>query len=58
MLAKKKIVFYVSQLGIICQKTTCLVQNRIIRAKMIYVNTKIKNTYATIPHRSSGSLLK
>ena len=25
-----------------CQKTTCLVQNRIICAKMIYINTKIK----------------
>ena len=27
--------------SIFCEKTTCLVQNRIIRAKMIDINTKI-----------------
>ena len=36
--------------SIFCQKTTCLVRNRIIRAKMIDINTKIKETFATIPH--------
>ena len=36
--------------SIFCQKTTCLVRNRIIRAKMIDINTKIKETFAAIPH--------
>ena len=35
---------------IFCKKTTCLVRNRIIHAKMININTKIKKTFAAIPH--------
>ena len=36
--------------SIFCQKTTCLVRKRIIRAKMIDINTKILKKIAAIPH--------
>ena len=39
MLAKTMIVFSVSSFFV--KKTTCRVQNIIIRAKMIYINNKI-----------------
>ena len=42
--------------SIFSQKTACLVQNRIIHAKMIDINTKIKNTFAAILHGILSSL--
>ena len=41
---------------IFCQKTMCLVQNIIIRAKMIYIKTKIIKSFAAIPHGIFSSL--
>ena len=40
--------------SIFCQKTTCPVRNRIIRAKMIYINAK--NKEKLLPQSRMGFL--
>ena len=47
MPAKTKIVYSASPF--FCQRTTCLVRNRIIHAKIIYITTKIKKIFWCIP---------
>ena len=44
--------------SIFCKKTTCLVGNRIIRAKMIYIEfvQKFKKTFAAILYGIFSSL--